>query len=199
MTYILGLTGGIASGKSTVSQVFKELNVPVIDADVIAREIVEPGSEGLKKVKKTFGKSILDNTGQLDRKKLGSIIFSDPDKREKLNAILHPLIRKRILKIKSELVNSGAECIVLDLPLLFETDYVEECDGTMVVYLPVHIQKERLMDRDDITKEEAEYKINAQLSLEEKVKLADFVIDNSGTKKETEKQVIKWHTSHSYQ
>ncbi len=199
MTYVLGLTGGIASGKSTVSQVFKELNVPVIDADRVAREVVEPGTEGLAKVVDIFGESILEESGNLNRKELGRIIFNSPNKREQLNRILHPLIREKILNYKAKLTDKAAECIVLDLPLLFETDYVKECDGTMVVYVPKPIQQQRLMSRDDITKDEADKKINAQLSLDEKVKLADFVIDNSGTKKETEKQVIDWHASLPYQ
>lgn len=199
MSYIVGLTGGIASGKSTVTKQLKKLNIPVVDADVIAREVVQPKSKGLNALVKTFGQDILTAKGELDRKALGEIVFNDEAKRNRLNSILHPLIRERILEVKAEYEAEGHPVIVLDIPLLFETDYEKHCDEIMVVSVPREIQIDRLMKRDQSSKEEALSRINAQMPLAEKVAKADTVIDNSGTLEETNQQVITWHQQLSYQ
>lgn len=199
MSYIVGLTGGIASGKSTVTKQLKKLNIPVVDADVIAREVVQPKSKGLNALVKTFGQDILTAKGELDRKALGEIVFNDEAKRNRLNSILHPLIRERILEVKAEYEAEGHPVIVLDIPLLFETDYEKHCDEIMVLSVPREIQIDRLMKRDQSSKEEALSRINAQMPLAEKVAKADTVIDNSGTLEETNQQVITWHQQLSYQ
>lgn len=199
MSYSVGLTGGIASGKSTVTKQLKKLNIPVVDADVIAREVVQPKSKGLNALVKTFGQDILTAKGELDRKALGEIVFNDEAKRNRLNSILHPLIRERILEVKAEYEAEGHPVIVLDIPLLFETDYEKHCDEIMVVSVPREIQIDRLMKRDQSSKEEALSRINAQMPLAEKVAKADTVIDNSGTLEETNQQVITWHQQLSYQ
>ena len=192
MTYLLGLTGGIASGKSTISDYFKAKNIPVIDADLVAREVVEPGTKGLDQIVQEFGQSILLADGTLNRKKLGSMIFEDSKKREKLNAILSGAIRQNILDKISELKKLQRPLIVLDIPLLYEGGYQELVDSVMVCYVPKEIQLSRLMKRDKLTKQEAMKRIDSQMTLEEKNKLADVVIDNSGRIDDTLKQVQTW-------
>lgn len=192
MTYLLGLTGGIASGKSTISDYFKAKNIPVIDADLVAREVVEPGTKGLDQIVQEFGQSILLADGTLNRKKLGSMIFEDSKKREKLNAILSGAIRQNILDKISELKKLQRPLIVLDIPLLYEGGYQELVNSVMVCYVPKEIQLSRLMKRDKLTKQEAMKRIDSQMTLEEKNKLADVVIDNSGRIDDTLKQVQTW-------
>ncbi|MGX4686123.1 dephospho-CoA kinase [Vagococcus sp. JNUCC 83] len=192
MTYLLGLTGGIASGKSTISDYFKAKNIPVIDADLVAREVVEPGTKGLEQIVQDFGQSILLADGTLNRKKLGSMIFEDSKKRERLNAILSGAIRQNILDKISELKKLQRPLIVLDIPLLYEGGYQELVNSVMVCYVPKEIQLSRLMKRDKLTKQEAMKRIDSQMTLEEKNKLADVVIDNSGRIDDTLKQVQTW-------
>lgn len=199
MTYVLGLTGGIASGKSTVSQIFKQLDVPIIDADQIAREVVLPGTKVLELIKDAFGQNIIDQNGQLDRKTLGSIIFQDQKKREQLNGILHPLILNRISYLTDELKRDGHPLIVLDIPLLYEINFEKELDSVMVVYVSEETQLERLMNRDEIEEKEARRKIETQMSLDHKAIKADYVINNNGSLEETTEQVKQWYGQHAYQ
>lgn len=199
MTYVLGLTGGIASGKSTVSQIFKQLGVPIIDADQIAREVVLPGTKGLEMVKETFGANVIDQNGRLDRKALGAIVFQDLKKREQLNGILHPLILNRILYLIGELKKDDYPLIVLDIPLLYEINFEKELNGVMVVYVSEETQLERLINRDDIEEEEARRKIETQMSLDQKAKKADYVINNNDSLKKTAEQVKQWYGQHGYQ
>lgn len=182
MTLTIGLTGSIASGKSTVANMFKALSIPVVDADKIAREVVLPGEEAYVEVVKAFGNEILLADKQIDRKKLGSIIFADEAKRQTLNNIIHPAIRKRMVFLREQHFQNGNECVVLDIPLLFESKLTHFVDKILVVYVTEEVQLKRLMDRDQIKKKEAEQRINAQISIEEKVKLADRFIDNNFTK-----------------
>jgi len=198
VSFILGLTGGIASGKSTVSEYFKQYGVPIIDADVVSREIVEVESEGLYEIVQNFGDSILTETGELDRKKLGKMIFSDKKKRILLNQILHPAIKNRILSQKKDLEKENVPLIILDIPLLYEANYENEVDEVMVVYVDRDIQKRRLIERSQLTAEEAENRINAQMDLKRKKELADIVIDNSGTLEETYQQVSQWLAYNGY-
>lgn len=189
MSIVIGLTGSIASGKSTVSSMFKELLIPVIDADQIARDVVEPGESALQAIVSEFGHDILLPDGTLDRKKLGAIIFSDTDKRAKLNAIIHPAVRKRMVEQKEHLLMNGAKCVVMDIPLLFESKLTHMVDKTLIVYVDEGVQLQRLMNRDNSQKEEALQRIQSQIPLKEKVKLADAVIDNNGTVENTLEQL----------
>lgn len=189
MTLIFGLTGGIATGKSTVAHMFTSFEIPIIDADILAREVVEPGEEAYEKIVETFGKDILKNDQTLNRKKLGKIIFSDEKKRKQLNQITHPIIRKEMQRQKDVYIQQGEKCVILDIPLLFENNLTKEVDYTVVVYTTKETQLKRLMKRDCLTEEEAKQRINAQMSIEKKRKRADYLIDNNGTKKETFEQV----------
>lgn len=199
MTYILGLTGGIASGKSTVSNTFKELDVPVVDADEVSREVVLPGTKGLKQVKEAFGEVIVNEDGGLDRKQLGTIIFNSPEKRNQLNEILHPLIINRMMELSDDLIKDNHPLIVLDIPLLYEINFENKMDGVMVVHVSRTTQLERLIKRDGIEKNEAERKIESQMSLDKKAKKADFIIHNDGSVEETIEQVKQWYDERIYQ
>lgn len=196
MTVVIGLTGGIASGKSTVSNMFGELHIPVIDADVIAREVVEPEKEAYNKIVEVFGNEILEKNGELDRAKLGGIIFHDEEKRMQLNHIVHPAVRKEMQKQKEAYIGEGREVVVLDIPLLFESKLTELVNYTVVVYVDGNTQLARLMNRNGFTEEEAKARIASQMQLEEKVALADYVINNNGTIEETRAQLretlVKW-------
>lgn len=197
MALIIGLTGGIASGKSTISAMFKEMNIPVVDADLIARQVVEPGEKAYTDIVQLFGKDILQNDDTLNRKKLGGIVFSDEEKRMQLNKIVHPAIRKRMLNEKDHYVAEGANCVVLDIPLLFESQLTHMVDKTIVVYVDYEIQLERLMKRDQFTEEEANQRIRSQMSLKDKARKADAVIHNNGTIEQANEQLItllvKWN------
>ncbi|MDK1726534.1 dephospho-CoA kinase [Dellaglioa algida] len=192
MTYILGLTGGIATGKSTVSHIFKNSNVPVIDADIIARQVVKPKSETLKMIINEFGEKYLMENGALNRKKLGKLVFNDGAALEKLNGIIHPAIRKEILAQIQFQRKLGSPVIVLDMPLLFEQNYQIICDAVMVVFVPETTQLKRLINRDGLTSDEAQLRIKAQWPIQKKKDLADFVIDNSTTVAVTRGQVLNW-------
>lgn len=189
---ILGLTGGIATGKSLVSDYFKSKGYPVIDADQVSRQVVEAGSLGLSQVADHFGSHILFENGELDRKKLGQLIFSDSEKRKELNAIMHPLIRSEVLKQLNQLKKEGYDLIVLDLPLLFESSYEDQVDQVMVIHINKDLQLKRLMKRNDLSQREALQRIHSQMPLEEKMKKSQVLIDNSGTKKETFQQINTW-------
>lgn len=189
MALIIGLTGSIASGKSTVSSMFNEYNIPVVDADKIARDVVCPGEEAYHQIVKTFGKEILLEDNTIDRKKLGTIIFPDEEKRTQLNEIVHPAVRKSMVKQKDDYVSTGSKCVVLDIPLLFESKLAHFADKTIVVYVNKETQIERLLKRDGSTEKEANSRINSQLSLDQKAKMADAVIDNNGTIDQTKEQL----------
>lgn len=189
VSFVIGLTGGIASGKSTVSQMIKELGIPVIDADLEARRAVEKGEAAYDEIVATFGKEILLETGEIDRLKLGGIIFNDENKRQSLNNIVHPAVRKRMLEQKESLMKSGEPIIVMDIPLLFESQLAYMVDRTLVVYVDENVQLQRLMDRNNFTEEEAMARIRSQMPLEQKSKLADAIIDNNGELDETRQQL----------
>lgn len=189
MALIVGLTGGIASGKSTVSAMFTSLNIPVVDADQISREVVEPGEDAYEEIRRVFGEEVLREDRTLNRKKLGSIIFADKEKREKLNEIVHPAVRKEMLRQREYYANIGEKCIVLDIPLLFEGNLTGIVDKTLVVAVDEEVQLDRLMKRDQFPKENAKQRIQSQLPIREKVKLADAVIDNNGTEIDSCKQL----------
>jgi dephospho-CoA kinase len=186
---VIGLTGGIASGKSLVADALRDQGLPVIDADVISREVVEPGEPALEQIIEHFGPEILQFDGTLDRKKLGSVIFNDTEKRQVLNQIIHPAVRQRMMTKRDDLVREGNEHVVLDIPLLLENNLSFMVDRVIVVYVNETTQKRRLVERDGRGEEDAAARIKSQMPLEEKRELADAVIDNSGTEKETKAQV----------
>lgn len=192
MTFVLGLTGSIATGKSTVSKVFQEAGIPIVDADIGAREVVKAGTEGLKRIEATFGKEVLLPEGHLDRKALGKIVFQNKTELNKLNRILADLISIWIYKEKNRYIKLGVPLIVMDIPLLFESGYDKKVDKVMVVATTPEVQLKRLMQRDGITEATAQHKINAQLPITEKLLKADYVIDNNGSKENTRIQVMNW-------
>lgn len=188
VTIVIGLTGGIASGKSTVSNMIRKQGLRVVDADIIAREVVEIGQPAYKKIIETFD-GILDEDKSINRQKLGSIIFVDEKKRQQLNSIVHPAVREEMLKQVESEKQKNALAVVLDIPLLFESKLTHIVDKTILVYVDEHIQLERLMERNDYTEHEARMRIESQMPLKEKLKLADYVINNNGSLEETERQL----------
>ncbi|SET44415.1 dephospho-CoA kinase [Oceanobacillus limi] len=189
MALIIGLTGSIASGKSTVSHMFHDLNIPVVDADKISREVVNRGEKAYQEIIDVFGEGILTKSKIIDRKKLGAIIFKDETKRNQLNGIVHPAVRERMLEKRDTYVEAGEKCIVLDIPLLFESKLTHFVDKTLVVFVDEDVQLQRLMERDGYTEEEADQRIQSQIPVKEKAKLADAVINNNGTINETNQQL----------
>ena len=193
---IIGLTGSIASGKSTVSTMLKRKGFPIVDADEIARQVVELGSPVLQEISRVFGESVLQADGSLNREKLGEIIFNDEEMRQKLNSIIHPAIRQEMLKQKDEWLAGGANTVIMDIPLLFESKLQSFVDTIIVVSVTPEIQKERLIARNVLSEEEADRRIQSQLPVKEKEKAADAVLFNNGTVEETEKQLdsllLKW-------
>lgn len=188
---IIGLTGGIAAGKSTASALIREMGIPVICADTIAHAVMEPGAKAYKAVVKEFGKEILDRKKNIDRKALGRIVFGNPILIKKLNSLVHPFVieetKKQIDCHSRGGGNPGA--IVLDVPLLFETNLDKLCDTTILIAAPTKVTLQRITKRDGLTRKEALERINSQMTLEEKKKLADFVIENTGTKALLKKKI----------
>lgn len=185
---VLGLTGGIGSGKSVVAQMFARLGAVVIDADQLAREVVEPGQPALEEIAATFGRDVLLPDGRLDRAKLATIIFADPVERAKLDAITHPRIRTRM----NELIKarrSGPGVLIVDIPLLYENNRVNLVERVIVVWVDPQTQLRRIRQRDGLSADAAGQRIAAQMPLEAKRARADHVIDNSGTREDTRRQV----------
>jgi dephospho-CoA kinase len=186
---ILGLTGSIASGKSTVAEMFRELGAVVVSADQLAREVVRPGTETLARLTRCFGRQILNSDGTLNRKALGEIVFSDPRAREKLNIITHPAVGALADQRLKELSRSGGDLIIYEAPLLFEAGAEKRVDAVLVVRIEESLQLKRLRARDGLTESAARVRIGAQMSQKEKLARADYVIDNSGTREETAARV----------
>ena len=189
---IIGITGGIASGKSTVSNYLIRCGYSVVDADQVARQVVAPGTDGLKKIVQAFGPKILTDDGRLNRQKLGRVVFNSPDQLQILNKILQPLIRQKIIRQLTALQRADHQLIFLDAPLLFEQHYDALCYLVMVVVTSPAIQLKRLMKRNQLTVEQAEARIKSQMPLATKEALADMVIDNDSTIARTEQQVQQW-------
>ena len=183
---IIGLTGGIATGKSTVSKILVERGYEVIDADVVARELQAKGGPVLLELTKTFGATILDADGNLIRGKLGDIIFTDDKARAQVDDIFRPAVRA---EFERRIAQSTAEILFLDVPLLFEAGFDELTQKNLVIKTSKQKQLKRLMDRNDLTVEEAQARINAQMPLDEKVTRADYVIDNEGSLQDLLQQV----------
>lgn len=189
MTYVLGLTGGIASGKSTVSDYLYEQGAVIIDADVVSREVVRPGAKGLSGLTAEFGQQILDEDGTLNRAALGDIIFNSKEKRDIVNGILHPLIKEEMLAQVESAAQKGTDVVVLAIPLLFESHCERYCDAFLVVDIDPNTQIQRLIERNGYTKEQAQARISSQMDPTERRKRADFVVDNNGSKEETYRQI----------
>ena len=183
----VGLTGGIGTGKSEVSARLAEQGAVVIDADAIAREVVEPGTEGLAEVVEAFGPGVLLPDGTLDRPRLGEIVFADPELRGKLNAIVHPRVGARMAELEGE-ARSGS-IVVLDVPLIAESGRTDGYDLVVVVDAPPRVQVDRLVRRRGMTREQAKARMAAQASREQRLAIADIVIDNSGSLAELDRQV----------
>ncbi|ART77565.1 dephospho-CoA kinase [Sutcliffiella horikoshii] len=197
MPLVIGLTGGIASGKSTVANMLRDKNIPIVDADIVAREVVEIGTDTYKELVKEFGTEILNDDKTLNRPKLGSIIFQDETKRQKLNNIMHPSIRTSMKEKTQKFLEDGHEVVVMDIPLLFESKLTHLVDKTLLVYVTEATQLKRLMERNDLSEKEATDRIRSQMPLTEKVKLSHAVIDNNGSVTKTEQQLndilTNWH------
>ncbi|HMJ11087.1 MAG TPA: dephospho-CoA kinase [Polyangiaceae bacterium] len=188
MTQVFGLTGGIGSGKSRVARRFRERGLPVIDADQLARDVVVPGSSGLAEIVAEFGAGVLDTRGELDRAALAKIVFNDEAARRRLNAITHPRVRELTALRISEHASAGALLVCYEVPLLVESGMAEALRPVVVVSAPEALQVERVMARDGASESDARARIAAQMSLAEKVKVADFVIDNRGSLAELQAQ-----------
>ncbi|KOP67036.1 dephospho-CoA kinase [Bacillus sp. FJAT-18019] len=192
----IGLTGGIATGKSTVSSMLAMKGALLVDADVIAREVMLPGHPVLDKVTEHFGQAILLEDGTLNRKKLGELIFHNPEQREVLNGITHPAIRQEIrARTEAFELQYPDRLVVVDIPLLLEArEQYPYLNKIVVVYVPREFQLKRLIERDNLAREAAEARLSSQMDIERKKALADILIDNSGTLAQTQQQVDKlWH------
>ncbi|QIL50588.1 dephospho-CoA kinase [Weissella coleopterorum] len=177
----IGITGGIATGKSTVAKYIQEQGYPVLDADVVSRELVRPGSIILQALARQFGLQILKDDGELDRSKLGNIVFGDEEKLKKLNSIMHPAINQELKKQAKILAQEGYDLIFLEIPLLFETKNAVGVDRIIVVTLNPDEQLMRLVQRNHLTNTEAKQRIDAQLPIDQKEALADYVVQNNQT------------------
>jgi dephospho-CoA kinase len=190
---LIGLTGGVGSGKDLVSEGFKSLGASIIDADIIARDILKPGAPTYLEVIKEFGSEILQADKSIDRKKLGAIVFSNPERLKKLNAITHPVIMReveaRVAELKERLGLANDAIIIINAPLLIEVGHTELVEKLIVVYCDEDKQIERIIKRDSLTKDEALQRIRSQMPLTEKIKISDIAINNNHTREETLKQV----------
>jgi dephospho-CoA kinase len=186
---LLGLTGGIASGKSTVAAILRRLGAAIINADELSREVVQPGQDAWKEIITTFGPDIVQGDQTLDRRKLRKIVFDNPEARKKLEAIIHPRVRALAERRISELATAGNSIIVYEVPLLFEGQIHLWLRPVILVACEIETQRKRLVERDHLTEIEAKQHLDAQMSLEEKRRLADYVIENDGNLEDLEQQV----------
>jgi dephospho-CoA kinase len=186
---VIGLTGGIASGKSTVARMLEELGAKVVDADQVAREVVKPGEPAFDDIVATFGREVLDENGTIDRKKLGAMVFADVNKRHALNAITHPRIAAATQAKVQELGAAGETLAIYEAALLVENKAHLAMDGLIVAACTPEKQLERLRARDGFEEEDAQKRVAAQLPLDEKTQVADYVVDTNGTIDDTKRQV----------
>ena len=186
---MVGLTGGIASGKSTVAAILRRLGAAVINADELAHEVIQPGREAWQEIVNHFGHAVLQEDQAIDRRKLRDVIFNDPQARKKLEAIIHPRVRALAEKKIRAFEAAGRAVVIYEVPLLFETQIHHWIRPVILVACDIERQKSRLQERDFLTAAEAQKHIDAQMSLEEKRKLADYTIENNGSLAELEAQV----------
>lgn len=189
----IGLTGGIASGKSAVATILRELGVGVVDADQIAREIVEPGTEALDEIVATFGKGVLDDTGSLDRERLGKLVFNDDSLRRQLQAITHPRIGALSIERMIAVGRTESPYAVYEAALLVESGAYNSNDAVIVVATPPSLQIKRVVERDGLSEDEAKRRLHAQLPLEKKLEVADYIIRNEGSFEELRKTTQEVH------
>jgi dephospho-CoA kinase len=187
---LIALTGGIATGKSTVAEMLQELGARLVDADQLARQAVAPGSEGLRAVVARFGPEMLTEEGQLDRKRLAELVFHNPRERAALEAIVHPIVAQLSREAIRAAAGAGAPLIVYDIPLLFEVGRAGEFSTIVLAYLRPELQLRRLMERSGLSEPEARARIAAQMPIDDKCELATWVVDNSGTREQTKSQVF---------
>ena len=186
---VYGLTGGIGSGKSTVAELLEEYGVPVVSADELSRVVVAPGSEGLRLVVEKFGPEILGDDGGLDRRKMASVVFRDPERRRELEAILHPRIRDRFEQVLDALEKAGHEVAVYEVPLLFERTLQGEMKAVILVTAPMDVRVARVRARDDVTETEVRARIAAQMDEDQKRRRADYIIENNGSLDDVRREV----------
>lgn len=186
---IIGLTGSIATGKSTIANMLKEYGLPIVDADLVARQVVEPGTETLAKIEESFGADVIKEDGTMDREKVGSIIFQQPEKRQVLNSIIHPAIRAEMLRQRDEYIANGEPHVVMDIPLLFESKLQHFVEKILVVSVKEETQLTRLMERNGFSEEEARARIATQLPIQVKVQGADAIVYNDGTLEQSKEQL----------
>jgi dephospho-CoA kinase len=189
------LTGGIGSGKSSVAQLLRDLGATVVDADVLAREVVAPGTEGLAQVARTFGPQVIGSDGALDREAMAEVVFADPSARQRLEAIIHPRVRARATEIEAAArAGDPAAVVVHDVPLLVETGQQQSYDVVLVVDVEPEVQVRRLVEQRGMAQEQARARIAAQIDRQARLAAADVVIDNSGTRDDLARRVRQvWH------
>ena len=188
----IGLTGGIATGKSTVARLIESLGYPVIDADQISHIVTRFGQAGYEQVVSHFGIQILNDNQELDRKKLAAIIFSDPIQKQKLESILHPLIQDEVLRLKKKYELDHAQLCFYDVPLLFENNMQKNFDSVITVWCDAETQIHRLMSRNNLSRDQAELRIKNQWPLSVKISQSDYCIDNSGSEESLIQIVSNW-------
>jgi len=188
---IIGLTGGIGSGKSTVARSLQEHGFPLVDADLIAREIVEPGQPALAELTKEFGADILNADGSLDRGLLASRAFTNKDTTQRLNNITHPRINQRTQELFDEARENGAEAVIYDMPLLIDKGLHKDMDATIVVHAAEHVRLERLTTKRGLDADDVRRRINAQIDDETRKQHADILLDNNGTEEDLTKQIAE--------
>jgi dephospho-CoA kinase len=179
----IGLTGGIASGKSTVAQLFEGRGLPVIDADKIAKDVVKKGTSGLQEIVRAFGPGVLDTNQELDRKKMGSLVFANKEHLDRLESIIHPLVQSEVQLRREYFKAKGHSAVIYDVPLLFEKNLHKQFDGIVLIWCDPAIQLQRLIERDQLSPAEATNRLKAQLPLEDKKKRSSWCIENNGDMK----------------
>ena len=197
MPKVIGLTGGIASGKSTVSELLTAHGFKIVDADIASRKAVEKGSEGLEQVRATFGEEAIDEDGNMDRGYVGDIVFNYPEKRLELNEIVHPIVRNIMEQEKKAFLKDGYN-VIMDIPLLYENELQDTVDEVWLVYTSESIQIDRLMQRNDISMEDAKARVYSQISIDKKRRMADHVIDNRDSKLDLKQNLEQLLTDEGY-
>lgn len=193
---IIGLTGGIASGKSTVSRALRDLGAIIIDADEVAHTIIEPGKPAWEDIVEHFGSGVLNPDQTIDREKLGAIVFNDPERLQELNQITHPRVGEQFKQMIKNIKNQQSDAVLfIEVPLLYETHMDRICDEIWVVWVDEETQIQRLMKRDGLSREDALKRIDAQMSLDEKARRADFIIDNRFSVEETIESATRYYNN----
>lgn len=189
---VIAITGGLGSGKSTVRKLFEELGAVGIDTDHLAREVVEPGTKGARKIREIFGENSFDEQGRLDRKKIAAVVFADEEALHRLESILHPLIRQAESRLVADhMEKEPGKIVIVEIPLLAEGDRVPYYDGVIVVTAPEEVRLQRLKRSGRYEEKEALARMRVQVSDRERIRVANWTVDNSGTREETKKQVEK--------